>query len=278
MPSILTNTAAMRALREFRKFDKRTSETNDTISSGKKIKNGKDNAAYYKAGTTANVQSNALNAVHDSLQLSINALSVSETTSQKFMHIAKEIQDRVSFATAIDPDLDTDGRQEIQKEIRGLVLEMRGILDVSSFNGDSFIGTGTAQVITGFTGGGLGLTPTYMNINRVDLESIWNNFDALDVNVAGDLSPTLASVEADYKLSIQHTASLGIALAGVEEQKDLLRPLSDLIQSGASALVDADMEAVAAQKAANDVGMQLAIQSFSLTGPNSQNLMTLLGG
>lgn len=278
MASILTNSAAMKALREFRKYDTRSSENTEKISTGKKIKSGKDNAAYYSASKLSEKQASALKNIHEAITLNKNAISISRMTSEKFHDLSKQIQEKVALAASIETSGNPDDIAEIQKNIDGLVVEMRAVLDVSSFNGDSYIGTGDQTVITGFKTLPNGMSQaTTVTYPRQDLETLYNSFNAIDLTTAPDLRIELSNVESLSKQANTSAANLGIYDKSLDEYKDMLMPLADIITEGASALVDADMEREAAIKASNDIGMQLAIQNVSLTGLKADRFLSLLG-
>ena len=279
MASILTNSAAMKALREFRKYDNRSAENTEKIATGKKIKSGKDNAAYYSASTLADKQASALKNVHEAITLNKNALTISRITSEKFHNLSKEIQNNVALAASIETSGNPDDIAEIQKNIDGLVVEMKAVLDVSGFNGDSYIGTGNQTVITGFKTLPNGISQaTTVTYPKQDLQALYTQFNTIDLTTAPDLKVELSNVEDLSKQANTSAATLGIYDKSLDEYKEMLMPLADLITEGASSLISADMEREAAIKASNDLGMQLAIQNVSLTGIKADRFLSLLGG
>lgn len=279
MASILTNSSAMKALREFRKYDSRSAENTKSITTGKKVHSGKDNAAYYSASKLSDKQASSLKNLHETLTLNQNAISISRLTSEKFHDLSKDIQDNMALAASISSSGTDEDLAEIQKNINGIVTEMRAILDVASFNGDSYIGTGNATVIKGFRALPNGTSqPLVETFPRQDLETLYSNFSALDLVNSTDLRADLQNVEDWSKSALQSASVLGVFEKSIDNYKDMLLPLADLIYEGASSLIDADMEAAAATKAANDIGMQLAVQNISLTGFKADRFLSLLGG
>jgi flagellin len=283
MSSILLNSNAMQALREFRKYDKQSAENTKNIGTGKRIHSGKDNAAYYNASQVSDKQARALKAVHETMNLAKNAISISRLSSEKVYDLSEQIKQNIALARSIDSTASAEDIAEIQKNIDGLVREMKATLDVSSFNGDSFLGTGTKSVITGFKVDTAGNSiATTVDIDAQDLDTIYNNFASIDLNISFG-PPSIIENDLQNAETWTHDANtsatyLGISEKTIEEHQNMLKPLADIIIEGASRLVDADMEREAARKSAIDVQKQLATQSISMTGPRADGLLTLLGG
>ncbi|MQB08333.1 hypothetical protein DXT96_00370, partial [Agrobacterium sp. ICMP 6402] len=69
MTSILTNVAAMSALQTLRSIGQNMEATQDRVSSGQRVGEASDNAAYWSIATTMRSDNGALSAVQDALGL-----------------------------------------------------------------------------------------------------------------------------------------------------------------------------------------------------------------
>ncbi|MGP4753987.1 flagellin N-terminal helical domain-containing protein, partial [Agrobacterium pusense] len=69
MTSILTNIAAMTALQTLRSIGQNMEATQDRVSSGQRVREASDNAAYWSIATTMRSDNGALSAVQDALGL-----------------------------------------------------------------------------------------------------------------------------------------------------------------------------------------------------------------
>ncbi|MGQ5491093.1 flagellin N-terminal helical domain-containing protein, partial [Thauera sp. ZXT1-4] len=69
MTSILTNTAAMAALKTLRMIGSNMAETQRQVSSGLRVQIAADNAAYWSISTTMRSDNMAISAVADALGL-----------------------------------------------------------------------------------------------------------------------------------------------------------------------------------------------------------------
>lgn len=68
---------------------------------------------------------------------------------------------------------------------------------------------------------------------------------------------------------------MGVAEKSLETQQDFLTKLTDTLDSGVGAMVDANMEEEAARLQALQVQQQLASQSLSIANQAPQNILSL---
>lgn len=79
MSSINTNYAAMSALQNLQQTSKQMLEVQNRISSGFKVANAEDNAAYWSIATTMRSDNKALSTVQDALGLGSATVNVAYT-------------------------------------------------------------------------------------------------------------------------------------------------------------------------------------------------------
>ena len=75
--------------------------------------------------------------------------------------------------------------------------------------------------------------------------------------------------------SISIAANLGIAEQSVINQQDYIYDLTQQLDSGIGAMIDADMEEEAARLQALQVQQQLSVQALSIANQAPQNIMSL---
>ena len=85
----------------------------------------------------------------------------------------------------------------------------------------------------------------------------------------------LATAEGALANAISASTSLGVAEKTLEGQQEFLGKLTDTLDSGVSAMVDANMEEEAARLQAYQVQQQLATQSLSIANQSPQNILSL---
>lgn len=276
MSSILTNNSAMNALSTLRSVNKGLNETQTRISTGLKIRSGKENAAYFSISNTMNGDSGMYKSINEGLTLTKNSLATARLGAEKVVDLTKEFASRVAFAQG-----DTVDKNEVKKELTELANRIDTVISQSTFNGDDLVtSTATVTVVTGVSRAGGGFSTTSITFNKVDLASIQANLASIAGAVSagrsvGEMSGFLAGVESELSNAIDAATNLGIAEKSVETQKEFLDNLTDEIDSGTGAMIDADMEEEAARLQAYQVQQQLAVQSLSIANQAPQNVLSL---
>ncbi|MGI3170977.1 flagellin [Pseudooceanicola sp. C21-150M6] len=279
MSSILTNNSAMTALSTLRNINNSLSETQNKISTGLKISSGKDNAAYFSISKTMSGDSGMYKAIDENLTLQMNAVSTARLGAETLVELANSFLERVAFAQGGTDEVRTD----VQAELDELVARMKTTISQSTFNGTDYVsGTATGgsdvSVVTGISRSATGVTTTSMTFKTQSLGLIANTLDALDISAASTASEQatiLKDAETELSNAIASATALGIAEKSIETQKDFLSELSDRLDSGVGAMIDADMEEEAARLQALQVQQQLATQSLSIANSSPQNILSL---
>ncbi|MEI4472017.1 flagellin N-terminal helical domain-containing protein [Frigidibacter sp. MR17.24] len=148
------------------------------------------------------------------------------------------------------------------------------------------------SVVTGITRTASGITATKMDIGTVDLSAMLADFTAIASSFATNganttdngsggtvgadyLAGVLSSSESVLSRATEAATSLGVSEKSIENQQEFLTQLSDNIDTGVGAMVDANMEEEAARLQALQVQQQLATQSLSIANQAPQNLLSL---
>ncbi|WP_341212210.1 flagellin [uncultured Limimaricola sp.] len=315
MSSILTNNSAMSALSTLRNINTSLNSTQDRISSGLKVSSGKDNAAYFAISETMKGDSGMTKAVNESLTLTKNSVATARLGAEQFSDLAMEFRDKVAFAQENKGGLDeieSDLTRLVadmaailsQSTFNGDDLVNAGgkrtdggapaAATISATTGaitaaTSPTGSGAAaprEVITGIsrnTAGTLQTTkitvaPVDLNAQREKFALIATNFKTNASNATtGDafLAGVLTEADGATKATVDAATSLGQSEKSIERQQEFLTKLSDNLDSGVGAMVDANMEEEAARLQALQVQQQLASQSLSIANQAPQNILSL---
>ncbi|WP_454700253.1 flagellin N-terminal helical domain-containing protein [Agrobacterium burrii] len=156
MTSILTNVAAMSALQTLRSIGQNMETTQDRVSSGQRVGEASDNAAYWSIATTMRSDNGALSAVQDALGLGAAKVDTAYSGMESSIDVVKEIKNKL--VAAREPGVD---KSKIQEEISQLQDQLKSISSSSSFSGENWLqakvsdGTGkltdvTKQVVGSF--------------------------------------------------------------------------------------------------------------------------------
>lgn len=149
MTSILTNIAAMSALQTLRTIGQNMESTQDRVSSGLRVGEASDNAAYWSIATTMRSDNSALSAVQDALGLGAAKIDTAYSGMESSIDVVKQIKDKL--VAAREPGVD---KSKIQEEITQLQDQLKSISSSSSFSGENWLqakisdGAGTLTDVT----------------------------------------------------------------------------------------------------------------------------------
>ena len=125
MSSINTNVAAMTALQSLTATNKSLTETQNRISTGFRVADASDNAAYWSIATTMRSDNTALSTVQDALGLGAATVDVAYTGINSAIKVVDQIKSKL--VAARQPGVD---RGKIQSEITELQAQLRGIAEL----------------------------------------------------------------------------------------------------------------------------------------------------
>ncbi|WP_341212423.1 flagellin [uncultured Limimaricola sp.] len=315
MSSIITNNSAMSALSTLRNINTNLNSTQDRISTGLKVSSGKDNAAYFAISETMKGDSGMTKAVNESLTLTKNSVATARLGAEQFSDLATEFRDKVAFAQEnkggleeIEADLKRlvadMGAIMSQSTFNGDDLVNAGgkradgtaaaAATISATTGAITAAAGVTgsaaaadrSVVSGVSRDSAGaLKTTTITVSPVDLYGQLEKFTLIAGSFAtnaGDatngeafLSGVLGEADKATKASVDAATSLGQSEKSIERQQEFLTKLSDNLDSGVGAMVDANMEEEAARLQSLQVQQQLASQSLSIANQAPQNILSL---
>ena len=134
MTSILTNVAAMSALQTLRSIGQNMEATQDRVSSGQRVGEASDNAAYWSIATTMRSDNGALSAVQDALGLGAAKVDTAYSGMESSIEVVKQIKNKL--VAAREPGVD---KAKIQEEISQLQDQLKSISSSSSFSGENWL-------------------------------------------------------------------------------------------------------------------------------------------
>ncbi|MFN7002136.1 MAG: flagellin [Roseinatronobacter sp.] len=102
-----------------------------------------------------------------------------------------------------------------------------------------------------------------------------SGLNGIDVSTDVGAQDALAEIEGLIRTSIEAASSFGSAQMRIDTQAEFIKNLTDSLNTGIGALVDADMEAASARLQALQVQQQLATQSLSIANQQPQNILAL---
>ncbi|HYG86985.1 MAG TPA: flagellin [Azospirillum sp.] len=203
MASIMTNASAMTALQTLRRVTGDLETTQDRISTGLKVNNAKDNAAYWSIATTMKADVAGFKAVKESLELGTGTTNTASVAAKNITTRLEELKARViaGQTNGVDKTL-------IQNDIDQLVKLVKGAAADASFNGDNLLrvtysNDGTAKdknvdILASLSRSAGTIDPSYISFQRQDLQV---------TSIVGK-----ATIEQQVDSTNDMKASVGIAL------------------------------------------------------------------
>ncbi|HEV7254769.1 MAG TPA: flagellin [Mesorhizobium sp.] len=148
MASINTNAQALTALRSLNAVNKSLEVTQTRISTGLRVGEASDNAAYWSLATTMRSDNLALSTVQDSLGLGAAKIDTAYTGMNKAIDTVNQIKQKLVAANGST----TADKAKFQTEIKALQDQLKSYADAATFSGtnmlsvDTTSGTATAGV------------------------------------------------------------------------------------------------------------------------------------
>ena len=299
MSSIMTNTAALNALKSLTNTQDQMQVTQNRISSGLRVGGAQDNAAYWSIATTMRSDESALSTVKDALGLGGSTIDVAYTGTNAALGVTQKIKDKL--VAALQPGID---RTKVQAEVKQLQDQLKSIGDSSSFSGQNWLSvdssaTGynsTRSVVASFTRSGSSVSVGTIDVNVSNtklfdatgqtgiLDKVTGtvSVSTLDISALTDTAADQTTLKAmisqvDTAISSMTTSAsdLGAAKSRISTQTDFITSLSDAIHRGIGTLVDADMTAESTKLQALQVQQQLGTQALSIANQSSQSILSL---
>jgi flagellin len=309
MSSINTNVAAMTALQTLTQTNKELTETQGRISTGYRVSDASDNAAYWSIATTMRSDNAALSTVQDALGLGAATVDVAYTGINSAIKVVDQIKSKL--VAARQPSVD---RNKIQSEITELQSQLRGIADSATFSGENWLSVDssagtynpTKTIVASFsrTAGVVDIGTISIDVDGAKLfdandqsgildtqstttnggttYSVAGSTDAVDIsgltdsdNDLEDLEEIIGVVDATISSMTDAATQMGAAKARIGIQQDFVKSLRDAISRGVGQLVDADMNEESTKLQALQVKQQLGIQSLSIANSSSQTILSL---
>jgi flagellin len=316
MSSLNTNIAAMTALQTLAQTNKELLVTQNRVSTGLKVKDAADNAAYWSIATTMRSDRAAVSTVEDALGLGAATIEVAVTALNSAIETITKIKAKLVAARA--PGLD---RGKIQSEISELQAELRNTASSAVFSGENWLqgdssgpliktivasfsrdssgsitigtieinigptGTMLFDTTTGTVSGILDTVNTYSLAGTAVSYSIAGAGTGLNISGITDDPLDLLGLEAmvdgvDAALNTMTDAAtlLGAAKSRISLQKDFVNKLMDSIDVGIGQLVDADMNEESTRLQALQVRQQLGVQALGIANQSAQMILRLFQG
>jgi flagellin len=138
----MTNASALTALQSLNATNKALEMTQTRISTGYRVAEASDNAAYWSIATTMRSDNAALSTVQDSLGLGASKVDTAYTGMNKALDTVDQIKVKLVAAYMGTPAV----KEKIQVEIAALQAQMKSYAEAATFSGSNFLSVTSKQV------------------------------------------------------------------------------------------------------------------------------------
>ena len=304
MSSINTNVAAMTALKSLQMTNASLEKTQNAISTGFRVADSKDNAAYWSIATTMRSDNKALSTVQDALGLGAAKLDTAYTGLNSAIDVVDEI--KAKLVAAREPGVD---KAKVQAEISELQNNLISIATAASFSGENWLSvdsgatdySATKEVVASFnraSDGSVSVGTIDIDITSTELYDADDQSGILDTEItttgAGAVTVSVSTLDitaaniddTDIDQLISHVdsalqdmttaaADIGSAAKRVDLQNEFVGNLMDAIDRGIGQLVDADMSEESTKLQALQTQQQLGIQALAIANSGAQSILSL---
>jgi len=304
MSSIMTNTAAMTALKSLQATNAALETSQSRISTGLRVGEASDNAAYWSIATTMRSDNKALSTVQDAMGLGGAKVDVAYTGIKASIEVVDEI--KAKLVAAREPGVDL---AKVQADISELQNQLTSIAESASFSGENWLSVdsgaadynATKEIVASFTRSSSGA----VSVGTIDIDTTATElFDAddqsgildseftttgsgavtvsvttLDLTAtdidATDIDEMISAVDTALQSMTTAAADLGASKSRIDMQKDFVSNLMDAIDRGIGTLVDADLTKESTRLSALQTQQQLGTQALSIANSSAQSILTL---
>ncbi len=182
MSSILTNTGAMVALQTLRQTNANLAETQNQISTGKKVGSAKDNSAVWAISKVMESDVSGFKAISSSLSLGESTVSVARQASETVTDLLTKMKEKIVASQESNVD-----RAKIQTDIKALTDQIKSVVGAAQFNGLNLLsnektttaytaagnvdGTGSVNVLSSLDRSTGGVAASDITVNKTNLST-----------------------------------------------------------------------------------------------------------
>jgi flagellin len=271
--SVQTNASALVALQNLNHTNDQLSETQNRISTGLMISTAKDNASVWAIAQGQRADVSSLSAVRSSLNRASSISDVAMTAGASISDLLNEIKAKV--VAAQDPSLDTASRGAINTDFRALLRQITDAVNNAEFDGANLLDNSLPSGIRFLANAN---ATSFITLAAKDM-SLGGSIITIPSTASLTTLTAAAAVLTQIANSIVNVNSalgdMGAQSKQIAAHNTFVSKLTDVLQTGISNLVDADMAKEAARLQALQVQQQLGAQALSIANAAPQIILSL---
>jgi flagellin len=278
MNSVNTNVGAMIALQSLNSTNSELSTVQNRINTGKKINSAKDNGAVWAIAQSQRGESQALNAVKESLSRGQSTVEVAMAAAESISDLLIQMKEKALAAK--DTAVTTASRAALNADFVALRDQITTIVNNAEFNGANMIktdaaGTTVSALANTKTSAGSGSVITISNASLVLGSGNITVLSTTSFLTAGDADAALSLVNDSIANVSTILTKMGTGAKALGNHMNFVTKLQDSLDAGIGALVDADLAKESARLQALQTKQQLGVQALSIANQSTGILLGL---
>jgi flagellin len=275
MNSVNTNLGAMVALQNLSATQSSLATTQNRISTGLKVGSAKDNGAIWAIAQTQRGESQALNAVKDSLQRGQSVLDVTMAAGDQIVDVLNQMKEKVTAAR--DVNIDSATRTKLNDEYKSLFNQIGNIVKSATFNGSTLIDANNATGYADIKALGSADATITVDVSKTDLTTGGANVSVTNGAWATAAAADTEAANVDNSITAVTNAmsAFGVGAKALDRQLGFVGKLQNALDAGVGNMVDADLAKESANLQALQTKQQLGVQALSISNQSSSILLGL---
>lgn len=271
--SVQSNQAALTALQNLNKTNDKLDVTQRRVSTGLEVTEAKDNASVWAVAQGQRSDITALNAVKSSLSRAASISDVALSAGAQVSDLLNQIKTKV--LSARDDTLDASSRQAVNNDFQALLRQITNVVRNAQFDGANLLDGSQASDMRFLANAEANAYLTLSAQNMSLSGAIVTLSSSATVLTQADAAAVLSQVEASITNVNSALADLGSQARQVDAHQLFISKLSDVMENGVGALVDADLAREGARLQALQVQQQLSLQSLSIANAAPNTILSL---
>jgi len=264
MASVVTNVGALLSKKFLRATSAELTTVQSHVSSGLRVANSSDDASTFAVAEGLRADIKSYTAVSSALAGATAVAKVAVTAAEKISSRMEDIKAKIVQLS--DESISAASRTSYQNDLTQMVAEVNKYLTSASYNGTNLLNT-TNNVKTVANIDASTITFTAQNVQSLTLTTV------TDSATGSTALSTLATFKASVDTAL---ATLGANIKAADNQAEFINQVSETVQVGLGALVDADMAKETAALQSLQVRQQLGVQALGIANQSPQSLLGLL--
>lgn len=271
MLSVNTNAAAMVALQNLSKTNMDLAETQTRINTGLRVAGAKDDGGVFAIAQRMRSQVAGFGVVKQSLDLSTSTTDVAIAAGEAISDLLVEMKEKALAAS--DASLDAQSRTALNEDFKSLRDQVTTIVSNAEFNGTNMIDGSVTSISALANSDGT-------NTIRISDENLSLGGGVVTLAAtasfatAGDASTIVTTIETSLDNLNQSLARLGTGSKSLEVHNNFVTKLSDAVEQGIGALVDADLAKESAKLQSLQTKQQLGVQALSIANQAPSTILS----